>query len=82
MIVPGAVRAELDVLFQPAEESLPGGEIGGARRMLEEGAFADPKPDAVFGLLGATEACVAVGNGELVQTLRLPIDAPSRAQSG
>jgi phage tail sheath gpL-like len=28
--------------------------------------------DAVFGLLGATEAGVAVGNGELVQTLRLP----------
>jgi len=38
--------------------------------------------DAVFGLLGATEAGVAVGNGELVQTLRLPIDASSRAQSG
>jgi hypothetical protein len=44
------LRGTLKLLFQPAEESLPGGEIGGARRMLEEGAFADPKPDAVFGL--------------------------------
>ena len=44
------LRGTVKLLFQPAEESLPGGEIGGARRMLEEGAFADPKPDAVFGL--------------------------------
>jgi amidohydrolase len=32
------------------KENLPKGEIGGARRMIEEGAFADPKPDVVFGL--------------------------------
>ncbi|MCA3379658.1 MAG: amidohydrolase [Roseomonas sp.] len=47
-------RAELRgtavLLFQPAEEGLPGGEIGGARRMLAEGAFDMPKPDMVFGL--------------------------------
>jgi amidohydrolase len=47
-------RAELRgtavLLFQPAEEGLPGGEIGGARRMLDEGAFDGPKPDMVFGL--------------------------------
>lgn len=47
-------RAELRgtavLLFQPAEEGLPGGEIGGARRMLDEGAFDAPKPDMVFGL--------------------------------
>lgn len=34
-------------VFQPAEENAP---IGGARPMLEAGALADPKPDAVFGL--------------------------------
>lgn len=47
-------RAELRgtavLLFQPAKEGLPGGEIGGARRMLAEGAFDAPKPDMVFGL--------------------------------
>jgi amidohydrolase len=37
-------------VFQPAEEGAPPGERGGARLMLEEGAFADPRPDAVFGL--------------------------------
>jgi amidohydrolase len=45
-----SLRGTLKLLFQPAEENLPNGEIGGARRMLDEGAFADPKPDAVFGL--------------------------------
>ena len=37
-------------VFQPAEEGPPPGEQGGARLMLEEGAFDDPAPDAVFGL--------------------------------
>ncbi len=37
-------------LFQPAEESVPQGETGGADRMIAEGALDDPKPDAVFGL--------------------------------
>jgi amidohydrolase len=37
-------------LFQPAEESSPTGEEGGADLMIAEGAMADPKPDAVFGL--------------------------------
>jgi len=44
--LPGAVV----FLFQPAEEGAPPGEKGGARLMLEEGAFDDPRPDAVFGL--------------------------------
>jgi amidohydrolase len=44
------LRGMVKLLFQPAEENLPDGEIGGARRMLAEGAFVDPKPDAVFGL--------------------------------
>ncbi|HMQ42484.1 MAG TPA: amidohydrolase [Paracoccus sp. (in: a-proteobacteria)] len=38
------------VIFQPAEEGAPEGETGGAQRMLAEGAFDDPTPDAVFGL--------------------------------
>src|SRR5687768_14836916 len=37
-------------IFQPAEEGAPAGEEGGAALMLKEGAFDDPKPDAVFGL--------------------------------
>ena len=46
----GALRGAVKLIFQPAEEGLPRGEIGGARRMIDEGAFADPKPDMVFGL--------------------------------
>jgi amidohydrolase len=37
-------------VFQPAEEGPPAGEQSGARVMLAQGAFANPKPDAVFGL--------------------------------
>jgi amidohydrolase len=37
-------------VFQPAEEGLPNYAKGGARLMVEEGALADPRPDAIFGL--------------------------------
>jgi amidohydrolase len=37
-------------IFQPAEEGVPAGERGGAALMIEEGALANPKPDAIFGL--------------------------------
>jgi amidohydrolase len=37
-------------IFQPAEEGPPPGELGGADLMLAEGAFDDPRPEAVFGL--------------------------------
>ncbi|MFQ5416673.1 MAG: amidohydrolase [Myxococcota bacterium] len=37
-------------VFQPAEERPPPGERGGAALMLEEGAFDDPTPEAIFGL--------------------------------
>lgn len=38
-------------IFQPAEEGAPPGEpLGGARLMIQEGALADPRPDAIFGL--------------------------------
>jgi amidohydrolase len=43
--VPGTVL----FVFQPAEEGAPAGEQGGARLMLAEGAFRDPRPSAVFG---------------------------------
>ncbi len=42
-------------IFQPAEEGPPPGERGGARLMLEEGAFRDPRPAAVFGLHAKAE---------------------------
>ncbi len=38
------------LMFQPAEEGAPAGEGGGAELMLEEGVFADPRPEAVFGM--------------------------------
>ena len=44
--LPGTVK----FLFQPAEEGAPSGEEGGAQLMVKEGAFDNPKPDAVFGL--------------------------------
>ncbi|MER8044565.1 amidohydrolase [Streptomyces sp. NPDC094032] len=37
-------------VFQPAEEGPPVTEEGGARAMLEAGAFADPVPSMVFGM--------------------------------
>ena len=44
--LPGTVM----FIFQPAEEGPPEGEEGGAEMMLKEGAFDDPRPDAIFGL--------------------------------
>lgn len=44
--LPGTVK----LFFQPAEEKLPNGEIGGARQMIAEGAMDNPAPEAVFGL--------------------------------
>ena len=45
--VPGTIV----FIFQPAEEGAPPGEPkGGAALMIEEGALADPRPDAIFGL--------------------------------
>ncbi|HEX6938052.1 MAG TPA: amidohydrolase [Longimicrobiales bacterium] len=37
-------------VFQPAEEGAPPGEEGGAALMLREGAFDDPRPEAIFAL--------------------------------
>ena len=44
--LPGTVK----VIFQPAEEGLPPGEIGGAEQMIKEGVLENPAVDAIFGL--------------------------------
>jgi amidohydrolase len=44
--IPGTVM----LLFQPAEEGDPDGGKTGAIRVLEDKAFDNPKPDAIFGL--------------------------------
>ena len=43
---PGTIK----FIFQPAEESPPPGEKGGAKLMVEEGVLENPKVDAIFGL--------------------------------
>jgi amidohydrolase len=67
-------------IFQPAEEGPPPGEQGGAKLMLEEGAFAGPRPSAVFGLhvmadlelgkLGYTPGPAFASASSFVATLR------------
>lgn len=44
--LPGTVK----VIFQPAEEGLPPGEVGGAEEMVKQGVLENPKVDAIFGL--------------------------------
>jgi len=44
--LPGSVM----VIFQPAEESAPVGEEGGAELMLKEGLFEPRMPEAIFGI--------------------------------
>jgi len=68
--LPGTVK----LLFQPAEEKLPNGEIGGSRRMLTEGAFDAPKPEVVFGL-----HLMSGGNTGMVGYKAGPITAGSDA---
>ena len=36
-------------IFQPAEEGLPPGEVGGAEQMVKEGVLENPKVDVIFG---------------------------------
>ncbi|KQP13145.1 amidohydrolase [Pseudorhodoferax sp. Leaf267] len=68
--LPGTVK----LLFQPAEEKLPNGEIGGSRRMLAEGAFDAPRPEVVFGL-----HLMSVGNTGMIGYKSGPILAGSDA---
>ncbi|QPH41676.1 amidohydrolase [Pedobacter endophyticus] len=44
--IPGTVK----FIFQPAEESVPPGEEGGAELMVKEGVLENPKVEAIFGL--------------------------------
>jgi amidohydrolase len=44
--VPGTIK----LIFQPAEEGAPPGEVGGAEQMIKENVLDNPKVDAVFGL--------------------------------
>ena len=44
--LPGTVK----VIFQPAEEGPPPGEMGGAEQMVKESVLENPKVDAIFGL--------------------------------
>jgi amidohydrolase len=44
--IPGTVK----FIFQPAEETPPIGEDGGAKLMIEEGCLDAPRVDAIFGL--------------------------------
>jgi amidohydrolase len=37
-------------IFQPAEEGLDPGEVGGAEEMVKEGVLENPKVDAIFGM--------------------------------
>lgn len=43
------LNGSVKLIFQPGEEGCPDGP-GGAKRMLDDGAFENPKPDAVAGL--------------------------------
>ncbi len=50
------IEGSVLVVFQPGEEGCTDGP-GGAKRMLDDGAFDDPKPDAMVGLhTGCNEA--------------------------
>ncbi len=64
-------------VFQPAEEGPPPGEEGGASRMLAEGAFADPRPEAVFGLHVSSDYAsgqiAAVAGGAMASSDRMKI---------
>jgi amidohydrolase len=44
--LPGTIK----FIFQPAEEGVPLGEVGGAQQMIKEGALDNPKADVIFGL--------------------------------
>jgi len=44
--LPGTVK----FIFQPAEEGVPQGDVGGASEMIKEGALDNPAPSAIFGL--------------------------------
>jgi amidohydrolase len=44
------LKGTIKFIFQPAEESAPDGEEGGADLMVKEGVLENPKVDVIFGL--------------------------------
>lgn len=44
------IQGTIKFIFQPAEEGVPVGEVGGAKQMIKEGALENPKADVIFGL--------------------------------
>jgi amidohydrolase len=46
----GQLRGSVKFIFQPAEETPPDGEDGGAKMMIAQGALENPVPRAIFGL--------------------------------
>jgi amidohydrolase len=46
----GEIAGTVKFIFQPAEETPPLGEEGGAKLMIEQGCMEGPKVDAIFGL--------------------------------
>ncbi|WBU55943.1 amidohydrolase [Paracoccus sediminicola] len=44
------LKGTVKLIFQPAEEGIPGPDEAGARAMMSEGALENPKPDAIFAL--------------------------------
>src|SRR6185503_20289202 len=44
------IAGTIKFIFQPAEETPPIGEHGGAKMMIEEGCLTDPDVGAIFGL--------------------------------
>jgi amidohydrolase len=72
-------------LFQPAEEGVPVGEEGGARMMLKEGVFGDPRPDVVFGLhtSPSTQGMISVRKqGAMAGSDRLAITVTGKQTHG
>lgn len=44
------LKGTIKFIFQPAEEGVVAGEVGGAEQMVKEGVMENPKPDVIFGL--------------------------------
>src|SRR3546814_9936873 len=82
----GELPGEVMLVFQPSAEGAPEGEEGGASLMLEEGLFADFKPEAMFGLhvFSSVQAGrIAVRGGPLMAASdKVPIDVHGRKPHG
>jgi amidohydrolase len=44
------LKGSVKFIFQPAEEGVEKGEVGGAEQMVKEGVLENPKVDVIFGL--------------------------------